>query len=277
MPAAMFTHVPTLVRAAAAAATLLLAGCASLPMPDTAKPQLAPGTPPASAIYIGNSFFYFNNGIVSHMAPLIAAGTPGFRHRQSMVTISGSGFDWHDVESYFRPNAIGKYSFTADNKVVFNQIERLFDVAIIMDCSQCPVHPQLKPVFHDYAKKHADTMRKHGARPVFFMSWAYKDAPEMTAQLEAEYTAAGRANGAMVIPAGLAFARSVAQRPELDLYHADKRHPSPAGSYLSALTTYATLFGRSPVGFSYTGGLSADVARHLQTVAWDTVQAYRQP
>lgn len=119
--------------------------------------------------------------------------------------------------------------------------------------------------------------RRDGARPVFFMSWAYKDAPEMTAQLEAEYTAAGRANGAMVIPAGLAFARSVAQRPELELYNPDKRHPSAAGSYLSALTTYATLFGRSPVGFNYTGGLSADVARHLQNVAWDTVQAYRQP
>jgi len=28
-----------------------------------------------------------------------------------MVTIGGSGFDWHDVESYFRPNAIGNYSF----------------------------------------------------------------------------------------------------------------------------------------------------------------------
>ncbi|HEY8360666.1 MAG TPA: hypothetical protein VIL30_24685 [Ramlibacter sp.] len=277
MSDALFAHVPQVVRAAAAAATLLLAGCGSLPMPGAAKPQLAPGTPPASAIYIGNSFFYFNNGIVSHMGPLIAAGTPGFRHRQSMVTISGSGFDWHDVDSYFRPNAIGKYSFTADNKVVFNQIERLFDVAIIMDCSQCPVHPQLKPVFHEFAKKHADTMRKHGARPVFFMSWAYKDAPEMTAQLEAEYTAAGRANGAMVIPAGLAFARSVAQRPELELYHPDKRHPSAAGSYLSALTTYATLFGRSPVGFNYTGGLGAEVALHLQNVAWDTVQAYRQP
>jgi hypothetical protein len=270
----------TLARGLLAAALLALAGCGSMaPMasPAPMKPLIAPGTPPSSAIYIGNSFFYFNNGIISHMAPLIAAGTPGFRHRHTMLTISGSGLDWHDVESYFRPNALAKYSFTPDNKVVFNQIERLYDVAVMMDCSQCPVHPQLKPVFHEYAKKHADTVRRHGARPVYFMSWAYKDAPEMTAQLEAEYVAAARANGAMVIPAGLAFARSVAQRPELELYHADKRHPSAAGSYLSALTTYATLFGRSPVGFSYTGGLPPDVARHLQTVAWDTVQAFRQP
>ena len=32
-------------------------------------------------------------------------------YRDTSVTISGSGFDWHDVESYFRPNAIGNYSF----------------------------------------------------------------------------------------------------------------------------------------------------------------------
>lgn len=277
MPTSQSSHPSTFLRTLLMAGALSLAGCSSTAPPPAAKPLLPLGTAPASAIYIGNSYFYFNNGIVSHMAPLIAAGSPGFRHRQTMATISGAGFDWHDVESYFRPNAIGKYSFTADNKVAFNQIDRLFDVAVIMDCSQCPIHPQLKPVFHEYAKKHADTIRKHGARPVFFMSWAYKDAPEMTAQLEAEYTAAAKANGAMVIPAGLAFARSIAQRPELDLYHPDKRHPSAAGSYLSALTTYATLFQRSPVGFSYTGGLSPEVARHLQTVSWETVQAYRQP
>jgi hypothetical protein len=262
----------------ALAALLALAGCANTNMAQApAKPMIAPGTLPTSAIYIGNSFFYFNDGINAHMGPLVAAGVPGHRFRQSMVTISGSGFDWHDVASYFRPAAIGKYSFTPDNKVVFNQLDRLFDVAVIMDCSQCPVHPQLKPVFHEYAKKHADTIRSNGARPVFFMSWAYKDAPEMTAQLEAEYTAAAKANGAMVIPAGLAFARSVQQRPELELYNRDKRHPSPAGSYLSALTTYATLFNRSPVGLAYTGGLPAETAAFLQNVAWQTVQAYRQP
>jgi hypothetical protein len=31
-------------------------------------------------------------------------------------------------------------------------------------------------------------VRKHGARPVYFMSWAYQDKPEMTAQLAEAYT-----------------------------------------------------------------------------------------
>ena len=262
------------------AALLALAGCGSAPSAPGATTFPIPGpadaaySNPSSAIYIGNSFFYFNNGITAHMNPLIAAGMPGFRHRSTMVTISGSGFDWHDMESYFRPDAVGKYSFDAQNNVVFNKRDRLFDVAVMMDCSQCPIHPVMKDVFTTYAKKNAETARRHGARPVFFMSWAYQDVPAMTQQLADAYTRAGKDNNAQVIPAGLAFARSIAQRPDVNLYIADKRHPTLAGSYLAACTTYATLFKRSPVGSTYLAGLDPAVARHLQTVAWETVQGY---
>ncbi|TWO73255.1 hypothetical protein FN976_01605 [Caenimonas sedimenti] len=251
---------------------MLLPACAQTPL----KPKMTDAgiDSPASAIYIGNSFFYYNNSLHGHVGQLIAQGMPGFRHRATSVTISGSGFDWHDVDSYFRPNAIGGYSFGANNVVTFNKLDKLFDVAIMMDCSQCPLHPQLAPVFKDFAKKNADTVRKHGARPVYFMSWAYQDAPEMTAQLAEAYTREANANDAFVIPAGLAFARSIAQKPDLNLYVADKRHPSLAGTYLAACTTYAALFKKSPVGLAYNAGLDAATARHLQQVAWDTVQEY---
>ncbi|MDB5957039.1 hypothetical protein [Ramlibacter sp.] len=254
----------------------LLLAAGAVQAQTATRPKLTDAgiTDPASAIWIGNSFFYYNNSMHGHVGQFIAAGMPGFRHRGTSVTISGSGFDWHDVESYFRPNAIGSYSFDANNNITFNKLDRLFDVAIVMDCSQCPIHPQLAPVFVRNAKLNADTFRRHGAKPVFFMSWAYQDKPEMTAQLAEAYTREGNNNDAFVIPAGLAFARSVAQRPDLNLYASDKRHPSLAGTYLAAATVYASLFKRSPVGSSYTAGLEPAVARHLQTVAWDTVQAY---
>lgn len=233
------------------------------------------GVPPASVIYIGNSFFYYNNGMHSMVGNMSSEGVKGHKFRSSLVTIGGSGLDWHDVESYFRPNGIGKYSFVGNNEVVFNPPGgKLFEVAVMMDCSQCPVHPTLKTIFTEYAKKHSDTVRKHGAVPVFFMSWAYQDAPEMTQTLADAYTTAGNANKALVIPAGLAFARSIAQRPDVNLYVADKRHPSPEGSYLAAATTYAALFNKSPVGLKFSAGLKPDVAAHLQQVAWDTVQQY---
>src|SRR5262249_54330841 len=140
--------------------------------------------------------------------------------------------------------------------------------------SQCPIHPQLKSVFVEFARKGAEAARQGGAKPAFFMSWAYADRPEMTAQLAEAYTIAGNDNDAFVIPAGLAFARSVAQRPDLNLYAVDKRHPSLLGTYLAAATIFAALQKQSPIGNTYTAGIDAETARFLQTVAWETVQDY---
>lgn len=253
----------------------LLALCSGGAVAQT-KPKLTDAGDPKTAIFIGNSFFYYNNSMHAHVLSMRRAADPQNKaaYRNTSVTISGSGFDWHDVESYFRPNAIGRYSFDDNNNVVFNKIDKLFDVAIMMDCSQCPIHPQLKSVFTEFAKKGSDAARKNGAKPVFFMSWAYADKPEMTAQLAEAYTLAGNENDALVIPAGLAFAQSVAKRPELNLYAPDKRHPSLLGTYLSAATVYASLYRETPVGNAYIAGIDADTARFLQTIAWETVQDY---
>ncbi|MBR0692238.1 DUF4886 domain-containing protein [Bradyrhizobium lablabi] len=242
------------------------------------KPKITTLGPdfPKTEIFIGNSFFYYNNSMHSHVLAMQRAADPEHKqdYRATSVTIGGSGFDWHDVESYFRTDAIGKYSFDDNNNVVFNKLDRLFDAAIMMDCSQCPIHPTLKPVFTEYAKKDADIVRKHGARPIFFMSWAYADKPEMTAQLAEAYTIAGNDNDALVIPAGLAFARAHEKQPELVLHAIDRRHPSPAGTYLASCVVFAALTGKSPVGNSYRAGLDEPTASFLQRIAWDTVQDY---
>jgi hypothetical protein len=232
-------------------------------------------TAPSKIAFIGNSFFYYNNGITSYVSEMVAEGFPGQKKSYSLITISGSGLDWHDVESYLRPNGIGKYSIDSANNVVFNDLrQKLFDVIIMMDNSQGPIHPQLKSVFVEYVKKHCNTVRRQGAIPVLFMTWAYADRPEMTEQLATAYTQVGNDNGVLVIPAGLAFARSIAERPDIALTTGDKKHPTSGGTYLSAATVYAAVFKKSPVGLQYNGGLEDSVARHLQKTAWDTVQAY---
>ncbi len=227
-------------------------------------------------MYVGNSFFYYNNGLPGYVGRL-AAGAPAaerWAHRSTMITMGGSGFDWHDLESYFRPKAVGYYNFDANNNIVFNTRAKLYDAVVMMDCSQCPIHPQLGQVFTDYARKNSETARKHGAEPILFMSWAYADKPEMAEQLAEAYTVAGNANNALVIPAGLAFARVVKERPDLVLYQTDKRHPTGLGTYLAAATVYAALSGRSPEVNSYTADIAPDVARYLRAAAWAATQAY---
>ncbi len=263
----------------ARAAALFLA---AFLLPASAGAQTAPQLiAPAAAgpehfMYVGNSFFYFNNGMPFHVSMLAGATgeTDARPLRGTMVTIGGSGFDWHDMEFYFRPNAIGYYAFDAGNNIVFNKRNRFFDAVIMMDCSQCPIHPQLSSVFTEYAAKNAAASRRHDAEPMLFMSWAYQDKPEMTAQLAEAYTRAGNDNKMLVIPAGLAFARVVRERPDLNLYLSDKRHPTLMGTYLAAATVYAAVTGRSPEANSYTAGLDAETARYLRTAAWKTTREY---
>lgn len=255
-------------------ALLLLLGllCTGAAEAQTRPTRTEAGAAPGAILWVGNSFFYYNNSMHNHFGRLVSAA--GAQVRSTSVTVSGSGLDWHDMDSLLRPDGLGRYSFVGDNEIRFNKAGRQYDTAIMMDCSQCPVHPQLQGAFHDAARKHAQSLKREGVRPVLFMSWAYKDKPDMTGPLADQYTRAGNANDMLVIPAGLAFAKAIATRPDVELYEADKRHPSLAGTYLAAATVYATLYRRSPVGLSYTAGLPRDVATLLQTAAWESVQEY---
>ncbi len=270
----MSSILKSLRRAAPALCLLALAATCAAVSAETKPLRTDVGGEATAILWVGNSFFYYNNSMHSHYGELLSAAEPGSKHRSTSVTISGSGLDWHDVASYLQPEGIGKYSFVPGNRIVFNKPGKQFDAVIMMDCSQCPIHPQLAAAFRDTVKKDAAIVVKYGARPILFMSWAYKDKPEMTAQLAEQYTLAGNANDALVIPAGLAFARAIAQRPALELYQPDLRHPTLAGTYLAACTTYASIEKKSPVGNKYTAGLDPELATFLQTVAADTVTEY---
>jgi hypothetical protein len=228
----------------------------------------------ASVLYVGNSFLSFNNEIGWHVSRLHASTNPARRLRSTSVAITGGGLDWHDVDSYFRPNAIGTYSFDEVNNVVFDRHERLFDVVLMMDCSQCPIHSRLKAAFHASVGKSSETVRRNGAKPALLMTWAYANRPEMTAQLAGAYTIAGNENDALVVPVGLAFAQSLSERRDIRLHMDDKSHPTLAGTYLAACTVYAGLFGRSPVGLGHDAGLGTAMAVHLQNAAFAAVRRY---
>jgi hypothetical protein len=260
---------------ALAVAVVILSACSTTP-PSAPKAAVAEPEQTKAVLWVGNSFFYYNNSMHGHVGQLIRGSTMADKtgHRAVSATISGSGINWHDLESHFKPNGVGSYSFNAKNEVVFNTFTKPFDVVLMMDCSQCPIHPQLRSVFYEHAKKNSDIARKHGARPAFFMSWAYADAPEMTEQLAVEYTKAGEQNNALVVPAGLAFAAALKARPDIELTIADKRHPTLAGTYLAACVVLASLYKTNPENNTYTAGLDVAIAKFLQTVAWRTAQDY---
>jgi hypothetical protein len=153
-------------------------------------------------------------------------------------------------------------------------VSESWDVVVLQGHSLGPIDNDTSELFRDAARDFAAQIRDSGARPVFFMTWAYKSRPEMTATLDAVYTGIAEELDVQVVPVGLAFATVREERDDIELISSDDKHPRRAGTYLAACTFYAALHGKSPEGLDYDAGLDEDVAAYLQRAAWLAVQNY---
>lgn len=255
MTAGVKTFWPSIKMLVVAAALVVTAGAMASAQ---IKPKItALNDVPRNLLFVGNSYFYYNNSLHNHVLNLLRNADPANTYAATSATISGAPLSLHDVDA-----------------LLSSHKRKEFDAVIMADCSWCSVDQKRKPAFAETVAKDVAIVRKHGAQPILFMTWAYADRPELTEKLAAVYTAAGNDNNALVIPAGLAFARAQAQRAELVLYVPDKSHPTLAGTYLAACVVLASVYRRSPVGNTYHAELDDKTAAFLQTVAWATVQDY---
>ena len=214
---------------------------------------------PKNVLFVGNSFTYYNNSLHNHYRKLVAAASPGQENTGIVrsLTISGG----------YLPEHAGLPALVASES---------WEVVVLQGYSTGPISEQTEGPFREAARKFVGVIRAAGARPVFFMTWAYVGNPEMTATLEQAYTSIGKELDAQVVPVGLAFARVTAEQASLKLRVADRKHPTLVGTYLAACVFYAALQGVSPEELPYVAGLNTDVAAYLQRTAWRTVQDYRQ-
>lgn len=119
------------------------------------------------------------------------------------------------------------------------------------------------------------------SQTIFYMTWGrkYGDSQwdsintfeKMNSRLRSAYLKMGEVNQAVIAPIGAAWSISWNQNQTLDLWSADNSHPSIAGTYLNACVFYSTLWHRSPVGLTYTGGLNQAEALFLQQIAAQVV------
>jgi hypothetical protein len=155
-----------------------------------------------------------------------------------------------------------------DGKALQKIREGRWDYVILQEQSQTPISGQQK--FYDFARKFDKEIRLSGAKTILLMTWGRPDSSNYgvtTANLAAAFTALGTELGAKVVPAGLAFARSLHEKPELALYSRDG-HPTVEGTYLAACVLYGTIFEQSPVGNPYSErSISAETRAYLQRIA----------
>ena len=218
---------------------LLVAACHSGTMPRV---------PPLRVLFIGNSYTFVNGGIDAQLRGL-APST-----ETECVTVGGATLrnHWETGRALAAIHA-GRWSRV-----------------VLQEQSQTPVLGRL--VFDDYARAFDREIRLSGASTVLLMTWERPDSAAWgvtTANLAAAYQQIGAELGATVAPAGLAFATSLRERPDIILYSQDG-HPTAQGTYLAACVLYGAVFGRSPAGNPYRPFSAADSA-YLQGVAARTL------
>jgi hypothetical protein len=169
------------------------------------------------------------------------------------------------------------------------QLDRLlkevhWDVVVLQEQSQIPSFAVADRgrEFIPYVKDLADKIRKSGAQPLLFATWAHRLGDRrnvsgdtyaaMQQRVVGGYWDAARASASPVAPVGVAWSEALTRRPQLGLWASDGIHPSSAGSYLAACVFEALLTRRTPVGNRFTDGLDPSLARFLQRVAWDATQ-----
>jgi hypothetical protein len=123
-------------------------------------------------------------------------------------------------------------------------------------------------------------IKENGAQTILYMTWASLDTLAGSGvegfvneqeQVVARFQTVAEELNAAVAPVGAAWARSLTQRPDLDLWQYDNVHANESGTYLAACVFYAVIYGQSPVGLDYSAGLPGDTAQFLQHVAAETV------
>jgi hypothetical protein len=235
-------------------------------------------------LFLGNSYTYFNNlpGIFARLAS--ARGEPA-------VTEMYAPGGWRLEDHWTRGD--GKQALESSR----------LDYVVLQDQSTLGVNYYLDgrtriagdELFRPYAEKWVAAVKSAGAKPVLYLTWSRKQTPEDQPLLTQAYVSAAKATGALVAPVGIAWATIRERHPEIELYYRDGSHPSPAGSYLAAVTLFATIFDRSPVGLpakvvgvpvnlktekpepgnqAVLVDLPADQAAALQQAAWESHQRF---
>lgn len=259
----------------------VLAALPELVDPESVPPvrRTAPRHETIRALFVGSSYTYVNNlpDLVVGFAHVLEDG-PAI---ETEMTVRGaSTLRWHLQEGTARQRINGG-DFDA---VIIQGQSRLGQPYV--DGESIIGDPTM---FLDAASELVSIVQATDTRPVLFMTWARRDYPAQTEVLAAAYGTVASQTDAELSPIGLAWSRAHSTEGIPDLYIFDGSHPSPAGSYLTAATIYATLTGRSPEGApavirgrftSLDGELDEDrfvtlvdipveLAATLQRIAWD--------
>jgi hypothetical protein len=246
---------------------VLFASCQSVSPQFSAAP-----THPDSLLFFGNSLTHYNFGIAMNLQSLAASGDPPLQFEVQELT-SGN-VRLKDLWESTRITAIQ---------------EGNWDLVILQENH----HWATREEFFESVRKFDNEIKAAGGETILLMTWERNTLKKfLTTEEIAQYHREIAAElDIKVAPVGLAWQRSMAERPELDLYDPDREHPSARGTYLAVCVLYATIFEVSPEDLPYQPAehisdvealkykyekwlMTEDEVAFLQRIAWETVTDY---
>ncbi len=206
-------------------------------------------------LLVGNSHTYFNGGVDTHLQALINVAHPEWNAVVDAQTMGG-----YTLENHYNDQNTLEAIANGD-----------WDLVFLQEQSSRPMNdPNL---FYAYCDSLHSVIAESGALTGFYMTWAWRNNPEMYEPIRDAYNYIGAYLDALVAPAGVAYYNNNQQPHPLDLYYTDNYHPSLYGTYLVACLMLAKIWNINPVGNTYfPEGIDQVSAEYLQNLAWTTAQ-----
>lgn len=241
-----------------------VAGAETLPTPEV-RPEGQPT--PKRILFVGNSYLYYNDSVHNHVRRLgEAAGTlEAGAYQFKSATVGGARLWHHPLDHWLGVGNLG--------------VDEPFEWVVLQGGSTETLSPESLARFRATARKYIAKIRAIGATPALYLTHAYVPPHRRADPAMAETVARATIELAneldtLVIPVGLAFARSYAERPDLPLHEAfDGTHPNLYGTYLAASVVYRTIYARpvADISYDYFGEIDAETAAYLRRMADRTV------
>ncbi|BCN30065.1 DUF4886 domain-containing protein [Anaeromicropila herbilytica] len=223
-------------------------------------------------LFVGNSFTY-KNDLPNMFKKLALSG--GYN-----ITIGSSTYGGYTLLQHSDAD-------DEKGKITLSKItSKKWDYVVLQEQSQFPAYDNLREEMYEGARKLDKVIKDNESTPIFFMTWGYKngdtynsvDATKtfegMQEQIQIGYETIADELSDQISPVGIAWLNAYQTYPNINLWAADNKHPSIAGTYLTACVMYETLLGKSPVGLEFTYKLSIEKAKALQEIAHNTCAAY---
>ncbi|GAB4235801.1 MAG: hypothetical protein Tsb0034_10110 [Ekhidna sp.] len=187
-----------------------------------------------SVLFVGNSYTYFWN--LPQTVEVISKEQDGVYIKARQSTAGGATWQEHwDGERKLE----SKKLITEGN----------WDIVVLQNHSKSTIEKLEQ--FEVYGERFVELVKKSGAQPVLYQTWAREYNPLTQPIIEKGYQSLAEKHKLKVVPVGNIWIMVRDARPDLKLYDPDGSHPSTIGTYLTACAFYAYLTDKNALGIPH--------------------------